>query len=134
MTLSKICLKFVNQRGTLTYLSLGPKVDVQESLTPMTSSLFKHAFVAVGILFFVALFVIPPAHVRAPSVHGRYFSTSGLVAVLHSIRSFLRSRSSIAFFAICALLINLSSLSRLFLSTDSNFSAWTTFSSPILRC
>jgi hypothetical protein len=101
----------------------------------MTSSLFKHAFVVAGILFFVALFLIPAAHYRPPSVHGRYFSTSGLVAVLHSIRSFLRSRSSIAFFAICALLISLSSLSRLFLSTASNFSdAWTTASSPILRC
>jgi hypothetical protein len=101
----------------------------------MTLSLIKHAFVVVGILFFVALFLIPAVHFRAPSVHGRYFSTSGLVAVLHSIRSFLRMRSSIAFFAICALLLDLSRLSRLFLSTDSNCSdAWTTVSAPTLRC
>ena len=101
----------------------------------MTSSLFKHGLVVVGILFFVTLFVIPAAHYRAPSTHGRYGSTSGLVAVLHSIRSFIRSRSSITFFAISALLMNLSSLSRFFLSTASGFSdPWTAVSSSILRC
>ncbi len=33
----------------------------------MTSSLFKHGLVVVGILFFVTLFLIPAAHYRAPS-------------------------------------------------------------------
>lgn len=101
----------------------------------MTSSLFKHALVVVGILFFVTLFLIPAAHYRPPSVHGRYFSTSGLVAVLHSIRSFIRSRSSFALLLISALLIDLSSLSRLFASIDSNVKKpCTAVSSAILRC
>ena len=81
----------------------------------MTSSLIKHVLVVVGILFFVALFLIPAAHYRVPSSHGRYFSPSGVMA-LHRIRSFIPSRSSFALLSISALLISLGSLSRLFVS------------------
>ena len=96
----------------------------------MTSSLFKHGLVVVGILFFVALFLVPAAHYRAPSAHGRYCSTSGLIAVLHSIRSFIRSRSFLAFSITDQL-----SLSRLFLSIDFSLSEpCFAVSSAILRC
>ena len=103
----------------------------------MTSSLIKHALVVVGILFFVTLFLIPAAHYRAPSTHGRYGSSSGLVTVFHSIRSFIRSRCSFAFLSVSALLISLGSLSRLFVSVDSSLSepcSGSGVSSAILRC
>ena len=99
----------------------------------MTSSLIKHVLVVVGILFFVTLFLIPAAHYRMPSGHGRYFSTSGLVAVLHSIRSFIPSRSPFAALSISALLIGLGSLSRLFVSIAFNSESCTAVESPI-RC
>ena len=100
----------------------------------MTSSLIKHALVVVGILFFVTLFLIPAAHYRAPSTHGRYGSSSGLVTVLHSIRSFIRSRS-FAFLSVSALLISLGSLSRFFVSIDSSLTEpCSGVSSAILRC
>jgi hypothetical protein len=100
----------------------------------MTSSLFKHAFVVAGILFFVLLFLIPAAHYRCPSVHGRHCSTSGLMAVLHSIRSFIRSKT-FAGSANAALLMDLNSLSPLYLSIDSvNSESGLALPSPIRRC
>ncbi len=100
----------------------------------MTSSLFKHAFVVAGILFFVLLFVIPAAHYRPASAHGRHCSTSGLMAVLHSIRSFIRSKT-FAGSANAALLMDLNSLSCLFISIDSSSGeSGLVVPSPIRRC
>ena len=102
----------------------------------MTSSLFKHALIVVGILFFVMLFLIPAAHYRPTTpLHGRWFSTSGLVAVLHSLRSFIRTRSSSAESAVAAIMADVSSLSRLFVSIGSDLSeSGLALLYPILRC
>ncbi len=99
----------------------------------MTSSLIKHVLVVVGILFFVALFLIPAAHYRVPSPRGRHFSTSGVMA-LHRIRSFIPSRSSFALLSISALLISLGSLSRLFVSIALSLSVSCTAVVSPIRC
>lgn len=101
----------------------------------MNSSLFKHGFVVAGILFFVLLFLVPAAHYRPRSPHSRCGSTSGLVAVLHSIRSFIRTRNVSIGSDIAAMLIDVSSLSRVFITLDSSLSeSGPALLSPILRC